>query len=321
MNSSAFQSQNETRWRELEQLLNQLDDKSATPTDAARLPELFRQVCGDLSLAQHRMYGLALCQRLNLLVIRGYNHVHRESSGGWMRIAEFFWFKLPRLVRAEWKLFWLCQAFFWIPFTAMLISSYHDPRWVQSVLGPESMAQLEAGFGEGQDISEERNGFANFMMFGFYVWNNVKIDIWTFAGGILFGVGTLIFLLLNGVLIGAQTGYVIQACDPANFTDWISGHSYFELTGMILAGMAGFRIGWSIVRPGRQTRKQALVDATKPGIALIIGAMTLTFIAAIIEGFWSPLPFHPLIKYAVGIALTLLLSGYLLFAGRAPREA
>jgi hypothetical protein len=47
----------------------------------------------------------------------------------------------------------------------------------------------------------------------------------------------------------------------------------------------------------------------------------MTFVAAFIEGFWSPGPAPVPVKHAVGITLWILLSSYLIFAGRRANAA
>ena len=44
------------------------------------------------------------------------------------------------------------------------------------------------------------------MMFAHYINNNVGIDFRIFAGGIFFGIGTLFFLIYNGLYLGAVVG-------------------------------------------------------------------------------------------------------------------
>ena len=317
MNSSTFQNQNEERWRELEQVLDRLDDGEPKPGDAQRLPALFRQVCSDASLAEHRMYGLSLCERLNRLVIRGYYYIHRELTGFWRRVGVFLLFKLPRLVRQEWRLFWLAMLLFWGPFFAIVASSYTDRRWVESLIDPATMEELQTGFGEDSPIAEARGTFgSNFQMFGLYIFNNVSIDLRVFAGGILFGLGTVFFVVFNGLGIGAVTGYVIHAGDGMRFLNWVSGHSVPELAGLILAAMAGFKIGFAIIRPGRFPRKEALIHAGRVAVRLLFGAMAMTTFAAFIEGFWSPVEFPDDVKYTFGALMVVGMAAYLLLGGR-----
>ena len=67
--------------------------------------------------------------------------------------------------------------------------------------------------------------------------------------------------------------------------------------------MAGLRIGLGLLKPGRKTRRRSLIDAGKKSLPLIIGAALMTFVAAVIEGFWSAQVMPPMVKYSVGIAL------------------
>ncbi len=317
MNAESFEKQSEGRWQELEGILDRLDRGQAGGEDTKRLPLLFRQVCGDLALAQARMYSLRLCERINRLVLRGYRHLHRDLVGWREHVAEFFWRRFPRLVREEWRLCWLVMAFFWIPFGAMVFSSYHDTRWMESLLGPQQMAQLQQGFGEGEGFEALRDNFgSNFAMFAFYIRNNVGIDFRTFAGGILGGVGSLFFVTFNGLAIGAATGYVIQEADGGKFLNWVSGHSGPEFLGLLFSGVAGLRLGFGLIHPGRLSRRASLIAAGKKAIVLLYGAAILTVLAAVIEGFWSPMAFPEPIKYAFGLALTSVLVAYLFLAGR-----
>jgi uncharacterized membrane protein SpoIIM required for sporulation len=321
MKPSTFQQRGERRWRELEQVLDRLDSSGKEVADASRLPGLFRQICGDLSLAQYRMYGLALCERINQLVIRGYRHLHRDRSNLlialWAGIARDF----PILIRQEWRLFWMINLFFWLPFWAVYASSYYDMRWTASLLGPDQIAKLELGFGKGEGFASVRDNFgSNFQMFAFYIANNIGIDFRTFAGGILGGIGTLFFVVINALMIGASAGYIQQEGDMGKFLDWVSGHSAPEFLGMVFSAMAGMRLGLALIRPGRQTRGQALATAGRRAVNLLYGAALVTFLAAVIEGFWSPLQLPIRMKYTFGLTLMGLLVVWLLLAGRGREE-
>lgn len=321
VNANSFQEQGEERWRSFEDTLDLLEENKALPENVARLPALFRQTCGDLSLAQSRMYGLTLCDRLNLLVIRGYQHLSRGLGGTWSRLGKGIWRDFPRLVRAEWRLLCVVMICFWIPFWAMFASSYADARWIHSVLDPSEMEMLDKGFGKTGGVEKLRDNFgSNFAMFAFYIRNNVGIDFQIFAGGMLAGVGTLFFVVFNGVGVGAAAGYVAQEGDPAKFLNWVSGHSVPEFAGLLLSGMAGLRLGMSLIRPGRYSRRHSLVEAAKKAVLLLYGAAAMTLLAAFIEGFWSPQSLPVEVKYGFGLMLAVLLGAYLAFAGRGRRD-
>jgi uncharacterized membrane protein SpoIIM required for sporulation len=55
----------------------------------------------------------------------------------------------------------------------------------------------------------------------------------------------------------------------------------------------------------------------RAAVPLVYGAGALLTLAALVEAFWSPImQFPPVLKYAVGVALWLLLAAYFLLAGR-----
>lgn len=317
MTSGDFEHKNQQRWLEYERMVESVENGEKSP-DAGQLPQKFRELCVDLSLAEARMYGPRITERLNSLVIRGYELIYRTRKGGWNQFIRFVSSGFPSAVRKEWRLLLLCSLVFWLPFIAMLVASRYDIRWAQAVLGPEGMSSMEDMYGgKEQQIAHLRDQYgSNFMMFCFYIYNNVGIDFRTFAGGMAAGVGTLFFLLFNGLFMGAAAGYVNQVGDPESFWTFVIGHSSYELIGMIISGMAGMRLGLSILNPGRLTRVKALVESAKQALPLIIGAGLLTTLAAVVEGFWSAQDIPSGVKYLFGATGWVLLTVYFLLAGR-----
>jgi uncharacterized membrane protein SpoIIM required for sporulation len=322
MTPGDFEHRNQERWAEYERLVGRLE-KGKRDAEASTMPRRFRELCADLALAESRMYGARLTERLNQLVIRGYERIYRQNRGGLRAVAEFLAAGFPRAVRGEWRLFWLCSAVFWLPFFAMMLSPGYEIRWIQSVLGADGMASMEKMYGgKEEQLAHLREEYgSNFMMFCFYVYNNVSIDFRIFAGGMLAGIGTLFFLLFNGLYLGAAAGYVNHACNPESFWSFVSGHSSYELLGMVVSGMAGMRIGLAILRPGRLPRTRALAEAAKQALPLIYGAALMTTLAAVVEGFWSAQRIDYGLKYAVGIAGWILCAAYFLMAGRRAGDA
>lgn len=318
MNRTSFEERGVPEWAELEHMLGKLENpKLPQPENPERLPHLFRQACSDLSLAEHRIYGKNLTDRLNALVIRGYNVIYKPSRPLAEGIITFFGKSFPRALRSQARLFWLNMLLFWGGFLAMMISVLFDPLWVQSVLGQEGMHSMEQMYGARDSDEPLREGFgADFQMYLHYIYNNIGIDFMTFATGILACLGSIFFVVFNGLHIGAATGYVNYACDPESFYTFVAGHSSFELIAAVISGTAGMMLGLAVLKPGRKTRKQALVDAARAALPLILGAAAMTFLAAGIEAFWSAKPLAPMLKYTVGISFWILLTLYLLFAGR-----
>lgn len=321
MNRQTFEKLHQERWQNFEIMLNQLDGKNP-PARSEEFPAMFRQICSDLSLAQQRMYGLRLCERLNELVIRGHKHLYRSSSRLGEGMLRFIARDFPRAFREDIKLFWINSAFFFIPLAGLIIAAMIEPRWSHALLGTEMMSQLQSMYGSESPVEHLREEFgSNFKMFAFYVFNNIGIDFRIFAGGIFFGVGTLFFVVFNGLFFGAATAFIHEAANPESFYTFICGHASVEIMGMLVAGMAGLQIGLGIIRPGRRGRKQALLDSGKRATTFLYGAALLTFLAALIEGFWSATPTAPSVKYTVATFWFIALVAYFTFAGRNADEA
>lgn len=322
MKEADFEQRRAEAWKEFDRMVGALERRKIEP-GVSELPKRFREVCADLALATNRMYRGTTIERLNSLVIRGYKLLYRTRKKGTESFVRFVAHDFPAAVRSEWRLFWLCSVLFWLPFFGMMAMAWIDLDWVQAILGPEGMASMETMYGSGEDqIANLREEFgSNFRMFGFYIQNNIGIDFSMFAGGIVACLGTIFFLIYNGLSIGAAAGYVNYACDPQSFWTFVAGHSSFELIGMVIAGMAGMRLGLGVLKPGRLSRSKAIAAAAKRSLPLIYGAGGMTALAAVIEGFWSAQPLSPEMKYSFGAAMWTLHFLYFGLLGRGAREA
>lgn len=322
MTPAQFEKQIEPRWQKLEKLLTEAE--KSNPTAAVEeLPATFRQVCHDLSIAQHRMSPQRLTQRLNALAIRSYRVLERHSAGGWEAFARLFLVEFPQAVRAEWRLFWWCTALFYLPAILIIVITPSHPEWAMALLGPDGMLQIESMYGESSEPSDyvRESVGSGFAAFCGYIMNNVSIDFRTFAGGILGGVGALFVLMFNSLFFGAAFGYVHYSGNPLTLYTWVIAHGAPEFTGIVISAMAGMRVGWSVLRPGRLERRTALVLAGRKALPLLVGAAVLTSIAAVLEGFWSPMDMPPVIKFTAGGMCWLLVAAFLLFSGRRQADA
>lgn len=320
MTQQRFELEHRTRWTETEALLEAAAKSRFTP-DQVRLPALYRQVCVDLSLAQHRMYGTQLCGRLNDLVIRTRESLTRGTITDRQDVALRLWTSCPRAVRREWRLFWLNMLIFWGPFVAFIIAAYHDERWIFAVLDEGTMGQLDDMYGTDSPVDHLRGRFgSDFAMFAFYVQHNISIGLRTIAGGVLATLGAILSTAQQGIMLGAMFGYVHYSGNTERFYTFVAGHSSFELMGLVICGVAGTRLGMAVLKPGTLSRAEALKVTAKQALPLIYGGPLLVLLAAFVEGFWSASAAPREVKYMVGIGCWLLLAAWLLFAGRGVKD-
>jgi len=311
-----FEQEHTARWEETESLLQAARKRRWTP-EQVRLPGLYRQLCADLSLAQHRMYGARLCGRLNDLVIQTREVITRGALPDRRDHPVRLWSSCPRAVRREWRLFWLCMLLFWGPFMAFIIAAYRDERWIFAVLDEGTMSSLDEMYGTDSPLSHLRGKFgSDFGMFAFYIQHNISIGLRTIAGGVLATLGAVFSTAYQGILLGAMFGYIHYQGHTERFYTFVAGHSSFELMGLVICGVAGTRLGMAVLNPGNLSRAEALKVTAKQALPLIYGGPVLVLMAAFVEGFWSASAVPAEVKLVTGIVLWVLMALWLLLAGR-----
>lgn len=339
MKQSQFVEQNERTWQLIEAWMDRqrisakerrkqaklaaLDEQDTEAgreiADEIDFPSAYRQLCHHLALAQSRMYSPLLIDRLNQLVIRGHHQLYATRMHFWHRVVDFFLRDFPSLIRQEWKAVALASFLFFGSFFAMIIAIQVEPELAYSILSGEQAAQMEDMYDPEQHsrLGRIREADSDVMMFGFYIRNNTGIGFQVFAGGLLYGLGSVFFLLYNGLVIGAAAGHLTQIGYIETFWGFVAGHSAFELTAIALSGAAGFKLAQALLMPGRKSRRLALLDNSKIAIRIIYGSATLFIMAAFVEAFWSSLAIIPVaVKYATGIVLWTLVITYFTRVGR-----
>jgi len=321
---------NSTAQKRVEKKPSRIAPSTAGKTDATRinitadtLPSAYRRLCQDLSLARDRNYSSTLVHALHERVLAAHQRIYgarKRLSGHWLA---FLVAGLPRLVRDEWRFIIAAAALLFLPLLIMLIVPHWYPDSVYYLMPPETVARFEAMYAPTAERLGRAHGASDELsMLAFYIANNVRIDFQCFAGGIAFGLGSIFYLVYNGLVIGATAGHLTQVGHIETFWGFVAGHSAPELIGVVLSGAAGLKIGLALVAPGRRRRVDALKHAALDAVRLLYGAAALTFCAAFIEALWSPnraLPFS--YKIAAGLAVWLVLLGYFLLAGRNSRAA
>jgi uncharacterized membrane protein SpoIIM required for sporulation len=310
-----FEEAHAKEWEEFEKFL---DAKTKTPVfDAAEMPARYRRVCQHLALAADRQYSPDLVDRLNRLALRGHHALYRNRRRQSQQVVGFLLGGFPALVRAEWRLVLAAGLLFFGPLLGFIAALQVYPEFVHYLLEPSQIASFHEMYDPGSRRLGTREADSSLMMFGFYIWNNIRIGFQTFAGGLAAGVGSVWFLGANGVIIGAVAGYLTQVGFTQTFWSFVAGHSSLELIAIVISGAAGLRLGLAVIAPGNVSRRAALVAAAKPGVRLMYGAAALFLAAAFVEAFWSPLTeFGFETKIIVGISGWIVVLGYLLLAGR-----
>lgn len=316
MSREVFEERHDAAWRQLESQL--VDMEAGRPTDADQFPALYRRVCHHLALARHRLYGHDLESRLNSLVQRSHDRLYGPIHPRAGQILELLTGEFPRALRREGKVFLLALLLFFGPWALLFVMVQADPDLAYTVIDPMTANEYRQMYQPVPAEGGEDRGFeTDVLAFGHYIHNNISIAFRTFAAGIFAGVGAILLLFYNGVALGAVAGFLVSENLGAQLWPFVAGHSAPELVGLVIAGVAGLKLGLSLIAPGRLGRSQALALATRQASPIIAGAAVLVLIAAFIEAFWSASAFIPVpVKLVVGVLNWVLLAAFLAFGGR-----
>lgn len=317
---SAARSQDEfvaarTRaWHELDALLGSGEGlhKADGPT-ISRTAALYRDLCTDLMRCRAARYAPDLTAYLDGLAARAHAALYGTQPFRLPDVAAFFTRDFPRALRANWRAFAISCALFFVPFLLGMLGASASAELAQKVLPAgtlEGLAHMYEKGIDGRDVGTDAG------MAGFYVLNNVGIAFRCFATGILYGTGSLFFLVYNGLVTGISVGYVMNVGHGGNIWTFMCGHAPFELVAIVIAGGAGLQMGYALVETGGLSRVGSLRRAAPSVARQILGAAAMLFIAAGLEGFWSPSSLPPQVKWAASGLFSILVVLYLALAGR-----
>ena len=313
-------------WSELEGALDKLEKRpelKMTLAQVERFHYLYQRASADLARIKTFSAEPNTRTYLESMVARAFGKIH-ETPTRPHRMAPLHWFFIifPQTFRRHIKAFWLCLA-------AMLVGSLFggfvlvaDPASKQVLLpfshlhgSPSDRVAEEASVTEDR-LEGGKSTFSSYLMT-----HNTKVSIFTLALGLTWGVGTLIMLFYNGVILGAVALDYILAGETTFLLGWLLPHGAVEIPAIILAGQAGLVLAGALIGWGKPiSLKMRVRKISGDLVTLICGIAIMLVWAGIIEAFFSQ--YHePVIPYAVKIgfgALELML--LVLFLARSGRK-
>lgn len=315
------------RWDAFARLAARAQREGLGALHAHELPDFaarYREVAADLARA--RTYGAdaRTRQRLERLVAAGHNVLYRAPRRGVRWLGRVLALECPAAVAVAWPY----VAVAWLAFTLPAVGAYatlrERPALAEQVLPATLLERAEAGRralaaggrdrapGYAEAAPRDRATLASAIFT-----NNLGVAFACFAGGIAFGVGALVSLGFNGLLIGAASAHFHNEGLLAWLWTFVAGHGVLELFAIWCAGGAGLLLGAALLRPGPYTRRDALVLHARLALRLVGVSAVLLLVAGAIEGWVSASALAPAGKVALSAASAVLLAAWLAVGARA----
>ena len=318
-------------WTELEQLLDRLDRDpgySLSVEQAKHFHFLYQKVSADLARIATFSSEPGLRTYLESLVARAYGEIHETRERG-RRFAFLTWFTrdFPRVFRKHWNAFLLSLAVTTAGVTLGGFAVALDPEAKEAIL--PGMFANHLGDPrkrvEEEEKGDRNRGALHTTFAGALMVNNIKVSIFTLGLGMTFGVGTIIELFYNGLILGLVAVDYIMAGQTVFLLGWLMPHGVIEIPAILLAGQGGLILGKALIGWGDRNSLRLRLREIGPDLMTLIGGIAVMLVwAGIVESFLSQ--YHkPVLPYAVKIAFGTLelvaLVWFLGFCGRKERAA
>jgi uncharacterized membrane protein SpoIIM required for sporulation len=325
VNLQRFLAKEQPYWNELEGLLSALEDRLERRLEldeAMRFHYLYQRTASDLAKLADFPAEPQLHQTLAALVTRAYAEIHEtRSRPRRLAVRRFLSITFPRTFRRHLR-FFIASVAITLAGTAFGAGAlYFDPD-TKAVLMPFSHLQgdprervREEEEATGDRLAGQHTAFSAMLMT-----HNTKVSIFTFSLGMTYGVGTVVMLFYNGVILGAVGVDYIRAGEGKFLAGWLLPHGVIEIPAILVAGMAGLLLARTLIGAGdRASLRERLRLVIPDLVTLIFGVAALLVWAGIVEAFFSQyhepvLPYW--LKIGFGCAELLLFTLYLARAGR-----
>jgi len=313
MDVDAFVARNQYGWARLQELSRRARRPDRlSPDELEELLGLYHRTSAQLSRARTEYAtDQSLIGRLTMTVAEAHGVVYgeRETSGG----AGLRRFVVETFPAAMWRIrrfIVIATALTLLPWAVMTIWLAVSPAAFDATGDSAQRAAYIDNDFEDYYSSEPATAFASEVFT-----NNVRVAVLAFAAGVLVCVVTVGLLVYNGANGGMAGGLFTHVGQWERFWGLILPHGLLELSGVIIAGAAGLRVGWTIIDPGDRPRAAALAEEARPAGAVLLGLVAVFAAAGSIEGFVTGQPWPTVVRVGIGAAGFLAFWGYVLVLG------
>lgn len=282
------------------------------PAELDELVQLYQRASGHLSHARSAYADPSLTALLTRLVADANAVIYGTRSSARTAVREFVLVTFPGAV-------WRIRRFVVAAALLTIVPAFAVGAWIATsdaaldASAPEAVrAAYVADDFESYYSSRPASQFAAEVTF-----NNIQVAITAFAIGVLACVPTAGLLAFNGANIGVAGGLFHAVGEWDRFWGLILPHGLLEISGVIVAGAAGLRLGWTLIDPGDRPRMQALTEEGRQAVLVVLGLVGAFVVAGLIEGFVTGSPLPTLVRVGIGVLVEIAFITYVVRLGRA----
>ena len=255
MREARFIKKNVDKWNQYQQ------EETKDPDEMA---DRFVTLLDDLSYAKTFYPKSKVTRWINGIAANIYQSIYQNKKQNFSRAVLFWKYELPLLFRKYHKVF-LFTFLLFVSFVFIgIVSSTNDPDYARQFFNhkiqpgyyDETISSIQRGDPFG--VYKDSNPFSMFVRIAY---NNISVAFKTVIFGVLFGIGTILFMWTNGLMLGCfQYIFFSQGLGwQSVLVIWI--HGTIEISSIVIASCAGIILGTGWLFPETYTPKQTFLRA------------------------------------------------------------
>ncbi|MEA3207412.1 MAG: hypothetical protein QOE70_469 [Chthoniobacter sp.] len=317
-------------WTELELIVERLEAGSSRPLsleEAKRFHLLYQKVSADLGRIATFAAEPELRRYLESLTARAYGEIHEtRERGRQLRLWRWFTVDFPRVFRRQFGAFLMAVIITAVGtafggFAVALDEEAKEallPGQFEGHLGDPARRVAEEEKAKHDRADGGHSTFASRLMR-----NNISVSIRCVAFGMMWGIGTIILLFYNGVIVGLIAVDYILAGQTIFLLGWLLPHGVIEIPAVLIAGQGGLVLGNALIGRGDRAPLRDRLRAVGGDVMTLIGGVAVLLVwAGLVESFLSQ--YHePVVPYWLKITfgcLELVALIWFLASGRGAKE-
>ena len=279
MREAAFVKQNKDKWATFESALS---NKTDIAPDV--LSELYIEITDHLSYAKTFYTGSNTEFYLNGLASQAHQQIYKTKRESKNRIISFWKTEFPTMFynhHRELLIAFLVFSFF----TAVgAFSAANEGDFVRAILGDDYVNMTLENI-ENDDPMAVYKKMGEFNMSLGITINNIKVALFAFAYGIFLGIGTLMIMLQNGIMLGSFQYFFFEKGLGWESVRTIWIHGTIEISVIIIAGCAGLVLANGMLFPGTYSRLESFKRGVTNGLKIMLSTVPFFIVAGFLEGF------------------------------------
>lgn len=300
-------------WTELEETVDRLergDAKEMSLDEAKRFQLLYQKVSADLGRIATFAAEPELRRYLESLTARAYAEIHEtRERGRRFHLARWFVSDFPRVFRRRFGAFLLSViiTLVGVVFGGFAVALDEDakeailPGQFANHTGSPAKRVAEEEKAKRDRLAGHHTTFASSLMA-----NNISVSIRAVAFGMTWGIGTIILLFYNGVILGLVSVDYILAGQLVFLLGWLLPHGVIEIPAVLIAGQGGLLLGQALIGRGDRAPLRDRLRAIAGDVMTLIGGVAVMLVwAGMVESFLSQ-HHEPAVPYWLKITFGLV---------------